>query len=111
MLTPFTTISYNLKQYPNIVPLQAIVGQGAAQAPSQADQSAATAAANPAGGSSTGSNNGAEESGAATAAAPSSATTTAGAFTSFNPMAWLSAPPATTGDTPDEADAANHATV
>jgi hypothetical protein len=42
----YLVISYfSFVQYPTIVPLQAIVGQGAAQAPTQEQQAAAAAAA------------------------------------------------------------------
>lgn len=53
-----------LIQYPNILTLQAIVGQGVTQAPSQGDQAAATAAA-----------------------AVATVGDTKGVY--FNPMAWL----------------------
>jgi hypothetical protein len=73
-------------QYPNIVPLQAIVGQSAGQAPSQADQAAATAAASVATNVAVGD----DPSEAPSAVAP--ATMASGTFSSYNPMAWLSSP-------------------
>jgi hypothetical protein len=85
-------------QYPDIVSLQAIVGQSAGQAPSQADQAAAAAAlsvaANPA-------VNGASET------TPSAASSTGqGTSVSYNPMAWLSPAPA-----PAVGDATAHSGV
>lgn len=67
--------------------MQAIVGQSAGHAPSQADQAAATAAANVATNGS-----GVDDPLESTSAAPSAAAP--GAFASYNPMAWLTSPPA-----------------
>jgi hypothetical protein len=77
-------------QYPNIVPLQAIVGQGAAQAPTQEQQQAAAAAAL------TAVNPNAAPPGLNSAVPTQNApapvvVAAAGGLAAFNPMAWLGA--------------------
>lgn len=86
--------------------LQAIVGQSAGQAPSLADQAAATAAANVAT-NGTGVDDPLEST---PAAAPSAATP--GTFSSYNPMAWLTSPPApATVDSATKTEPADSTTV
>jgi hypothetical protein len=75
------------------VSLQAIVGQSAGQAPSLADQAAATAAANVATNGS-----GVDDPLESSSIAAASVAAT-GTFTSYNPMAWLTSPPATAAST------------
>lgn len=87
-------------KYPNIVPLQAIVGQGAAQAPAQGDQAAAAAAASVAGPSTT----------PAAAAAGTGQPASTAAAGLLNPMAWLSAPAAAAPASP-AGGAANSANI
>jgi hypothetical protein len=95
---------YHILQYPDIVSLQAIVGQSAGQAPTPADQAAATAAANVAT-SGAGENDPSESTSAALNAA--------GTFASYNPMAWLTSPPApaASSDSTTNADSTNKADV
>lgn len=93
-------------KYPDIVSLQAIIGQSAGQAPSLADQAAATAAANVAT-NGTGVDDPLEST---TATVPSVATP--GTFASYNPMAWLTSPPApATTDSTTKAESADTSTV
>jgi hypothetical protein len=81
------------------------VGQGAAQAPSQADQTAATAAASVA--------TAGDESTATAAAVAAASTSTPSGSASFNPMTWLSSP--STGTVADPTatvvESSNHANV
>jgi hypothetical protein len=95
---------YNILQYPDVVSLQAIVGQSAGQAPSQADQAAATAAANVA-------TSGVDDPSETTSAALNAAASP-GTFASYNPMAWLTSPPApASSDTTANVGSANKADV
>jgi hypothetical protein len=89
------------------VSLQAIVGQSAGQAPSLADQAAATAAANVATSNGTGVDDPLEST---PATVPS--VTTPGTFASYNPMAWLTSPPApATTDSTTKTESADTSTV
>ena len=95
-----------LLQYPDIVSLQAIVGQSAGQAPSLADQAAATAAANVATNGS-----GVDDPLESTPAAVPSVTAP-GTFASYNPMAWLTTPSApATADSSTKAESTDKSTV
>jgi hypothetical protein len=88
------------------VSLQAIVGQSAGQAPSLADQAAATAAANVAT-----NGTGVDDPLESTPAAASSVSAP-GTFASYNPMAWLTSPPApATTDNTANTESADTTTV
>jgi len=89
--------SFYLHQYPNIVPLQAIVGQAAAQASAQQQPTPA------------------EQPPAAAAPGPQAAAPATGGIASFNPMAWFQqqAAPATAPQQQQQqqSNAANQANV